>query len=470
MRRNAFYLIGAQVLVAPLSVITNVLVARYLGPSNFGYLYLATTFATFGFLFVEAGQGAALSGLVAARRQRCGELLGSTLAWRALLLLPVAAVLFTVVEVGGYPRQVVIALALMLVVCTFGTVSNACQDALRGYERTDVGAVTFVAWKLLIALITVPVLLIWHSLPALLLAQALCTAIGAAAMIALLRRVHIIRLQVCREALRELLVSGTPFLLLSLVLALQENVDAVYLSKLASSEAVGWQAAARRLIGLLVYPASALVAALYPTLSRLRYEEPERYASTAASALRTTVLLAVPLACGCLLFSELGVQLFDNKGFAAIRANLQLLAPYLLLVYVSMPLGSVLMSSGRQRAWVLLQLLCVVMSVLLDPWLVPLCQVRFGNGGLGACLSMVTAELLMVAGAVALVPKQLFDRALLRSGAIAVAGGGAMTLTALLFRNITPWVTAPIAVAAYASVLVLCGALSYTGLRQLLQR
>lgn len=470
VRRNALYLLVAQVLVVPLSVLTNVLVARFLGPAQFGHLYLATTFAGFGFLIVEWGQGSALTGLVAAHRQRSGELLGSTLAWRALAVLPVSAVLLAVSLLMGHPREVTAALVFTLILGAFATVCGACNDLLRGHERTDVGAVTYVAWKLLLVVVSVPVLLLHGGLLQLLAAQALCMAVGAVVMLVLLRRIAAVRPRVSWPAMRELVVVGTPFLALALALALQENVDAAFLSRLASADAVGWHAAARRLIGLLVFPANALIASLYPTLSRLHGEDPGGCMRAAGSALRMTVLCAVPLAMGCLLFPGLGIWVFDSASFGPTSVNLRILSAYLLLLYFSMPLGTLLMVIGRRRSWVALQLLCVVISAALDPWLIPLCESRFGNGGLGVCAVMVASEMLMVGCAVYLAPRSLFDRSLARSGGVAVLGGIAMVAVALLLRDLSAWVVAPLAVVAYGLVLSGCGALHPARVLSLLRR
>jgi O-antigen/teichoic acid export membrane protein len=458
--RNTLYLVGAQVLVLPLSVITNLLVARYLGPADFGQLYLATTFAALAFLVVESGQSGALAGLVAAQRPRAGEFLGSSLAWRALLVPPATLALLGIAAALGYPRSLLVAISLVVLASAFGTLSSACQDTLRGHERTDIGALTFVAWKLLVVAATVPVLLLGGGLVPLLWAQAGCAAVGALAMLRLLRAIELPRLAATAAATRELLAHGWPFLALSLVLALQENVDAAFLSRLASPEAVGWHAAARKLIGLLVFPGSALVSALYPTLCRLRQQEPARMADTASRALRMTVLLAVPLAAGCLLFPGLGIQIFGSAGYGPATANLRLMAPFLLCVYASMPIGSLLMASGRQRAWIALQLLSVALCALLDAWLVPLCQAHYANGGLGACASMAITEIVVVAGGLWLAPRALLDRKLLRNVACALVGGLAMALVALVLRNLSPWLVAPLALAAYALVQVLLGTVS----------
>ena len=70
--RNALYLVGAQAVAMPLSILINVLMARYLGAAQFGHFYLAGTFVAFGFLFVSWGQNGTLPAKVARDHARSG--------------------------------------------------------------------------------------------------------------------------------------------------------------------------------------------------------------------------------------------------------------------------------------------------------------------------------------------------------------------------------------------------------------
>ena len=456
--RNTLLLVGAQVIAIPFSVVINAVAARVLGPSVFGQLYLAATFSSLAFIVIEWGQPAALTGMVARDRTRAGVLLGSGLALRAFLL-PLVLVLFTGCALAGYDRRFLVILAWILVGAAFGTVAGACQDIIRGYERSDFAAACTVAAQLLSALIVVPTLLFVGGLQSFLIAQAACAAVGAAVLILILPVIGVPRASVSRSDGHALLSAGTSFLLFNLILALQPSVDAVFLSKLASPEAMGWQAVARRLIGLLVFPAAALTAALYPTLSRLYIEDRVAFRSTAASALRTTPAIAVPIGLGCALFPQIGTVLFGQDAYGPADANLRILAIFVLVLYLTMPVSATLLAAGKQRVWSAAQLGCVALSAALDPWLVPWFQARSGNGGLGVCVSLAAGETLMLAVGFFLLPKDIFDRSYWRSYASVISAGVVMAAASFALSALTPYAAAPLAFAGYLACLWLTGGL-----------
>src|SRR5688572_15012754 len=138
--RNTLLLVGAKVLALPISVASTAIVARYLGPTEYSHIYLATTFVGFASLFVAFGQTGALPALVAVERPRAGEFLGSALAWRigsGLLVYAVLALGCWVLDYGAVFQQ---ALALVFAATLITFLAGAALETIRGFDRTDVDA------------------------------------------------------------------------------------------------------------------------------------------------------------------------------------------------------------------------------------------------------------------------------------------------------------------------------------------
>jgi O-antigen/teichoic acid export membrane protein len=456
--RNALYLVASQAIVTPLTLIINGAMGRHLGPAEYGDLYLAGTFAVLGFLLVEWGQGPLLTAHVARDHTRAGELAGTSIAFRIVGSLVVGAALMALSLLLGKDRGFLVVMALVVLGSALGTVVGGCHDVVRGFERMDFGAASYVGWQVLRLIVVVPTLLLGGRLRAVLVAQAACAAVGLVPVVRLLPRVGVTALRVRWATARQLLIEGIPFLVFGLSLALQSNVDAVLMSKLASREAVGWYAAAGKLQGALIYPVGVLIAALYPTLCRLHVEDQSEYRRTAAEAMRTTTLLVLPLAACCFLYPDVGVRLlFGSGSYGPAEDNLRILSLNVLLLYFSMPVSSCLNSSGRQWPWTITQFACVLLALGLDWWLIPHFQATRNNGGLGVCWSAVASEGVKVAVGVALLPRGIFTAAVLRKLLLAALAAGAMIGVAAPTLRFGSFVSAPLAVGAYAVFLWLTG-------------
>lgn len=108
-----------------------------------------------------------------------------------------------------------------------------------------------------------------------------------------------------------------------------------------------------------------------------------------------------------------------------------------------------------------MQASCVIISVVLDPLLIPWFQAKYGNGGLGLCTSRTASELFMVSAGVWLLPRGVLKLGMLKQLASALAAGAAMVLAALALRRFGPFVAAPPALVAYGVTLWLTGGLDH---------
>jgi O-antigen/teichoic acid export membrane protein len=407
------------------------LLARSLGAGDFGALYLATTVVTLLFLFVEWGGQNHVAAAVARDRRLAARLLGTGLVLRCALAAMVIAALPALAAVMRYDAAVRQALLLCGLRFVSLSMSALCGAILRGLERMRGQAFIAISASVMDAVALVAVLFLGGGFRGVLVAQAVSAACAVVFQLALLSRIGIGRLQVDRVAAAVLVGGGVSFLVLDVILRLQPYIDATFLERLAPREALGWYGAATRILGVMLIPSNTLAVSLYPTLARLWQDDREACGALVRSALRTVMQLGVLMSTGTVIFAPFVVRLvYGRTDYDAAGTDLRILAAYLFLVYTSIVIGSVLTATGRQWKWALSQGVCLAISIGLDPVLIPWTQARYGNGGIGVCLAVVGAEIVMVSLGLALLPRDLLDsshpRTFLRSlpGAAAAAGVG----------------------------------------------
>ncbi len=292
--RNMAYLAAAQVLTIPLSAILNALYARYLGAAEFGLFYVAGTLCGFGIIVAEWGQQGTLPALVVRDRSKVAEVLGTGLAWRTAAACVVYIFLAVLSLVLGYSTLFQWVLAACFLQAVLSSLVGGYKDSIRGFERADIPAAAHIAQQGLLFLSTVIVLMLGGRLVALLIVAVLVPLVILVALSRVSKRVGIGTLKVRRENLAILFHMGGPFVLTDIAMALQPTVDAMFLSRLALDETVGWYAISRRLIGVLILPATSLTGSLYPTLCRLWMENRRGFAETLRDSLNGVALLRCP--------------------------------------------------------------------------------------------------------------------------------------------------------------------------------
>jgi O-antigen/teichoic acid export membrane protein len=457
LARNAFHLLLGQVASTALSIGLSAALGRTLGPADFGVYFLLLSMSTFAYVFVDWGQSALLVREAAKRPDAIGELLGSALAFRTAVALAAVVVTALLARVIGYPPRTQ-ALAALVVLCALPLgLSQPYGYLFRGRDRMDLDAGVTVAAKALTVAVTVAALLLGGRLASAILAQGLGGLGALAVALYLGTRIGLPRPRASWAMVRELGSEGTAIAVFFVAIAVQPYIDAVVLSKLAPAVVVGFYGAARNIIGVLIAPATILAGAAFPQLSRAAGNLPELH-RVMRTALRPLLGLGALGGVGCFLFAPVAVAVIYGPGrYDPAVDILQLFAPALFFVFFDMLLATAATAVGKTRALAVAKLLSVVVSTVLAILLVPLCQARFGNGGLGIVIAFSASELVMLVACSAVLPRGTLDRStLLDLGRALLAGAG----TLLLFRLLppfTPWVGIPACIAAFALLSLTVG-------------
>lgn len=451
--RNALALVASQFVTTPVSMVVNALLARRLGASNFGAVYLATTVLTLAFLLVEWGGTTQVAADVARDRSTAPRVFGSGLVLRVVF----AAIALLVIPYFGawmhYDESVQLALSLVGLRMALQSIGTLCSAVVRGFEKLHWHAVATVTGSLIDATLVISIVLGGGGLEAALTMQVVSAAITAVVQVMLVFRLGIGRPVVDRTTMRALLAGGFSFVVLELVARLQPYIDASFLSRLGAPEALGWYSAASRITGVLIFPATTLTFALYPTLARLWQSDRETCNEMVRLGLRFVMLLGILAGTGTVIFAPLIVTIiYGAAAYAPAADTLSILAAYVLLVYTSIIIGTFLVACGRQWPWALAQSFCLVVSMVLDPILIPWTQARFGNGSLGICVSVVTAEIAMVSFGLLLLPPGPLNRSLARTLRCSLLSALGMAAVGFLLRPY-PIVAIPLTVAVYSGLL-----------------
>ncbi len=138
---------------------------------------------------------------------------------------------------------------------------------------------------------------------------------------------------------------------------------------------------------------------MYPRLSTAVGDAVE-FKRVFGISFRPLVLLAVLGAVGTYLFADVPVALiYSLEKFGPAADILRAFAPVLLLMYVDMLMGMAIVAAGKSVKLAIVKVGVVALTTGLVFVLVPLCQARFANGGLGVMYALAIGELMMLVAA-----------------------------------------------------------------------
>jgi O-antigen/teichoic acid export membrane protein len=464
--RNVIHLALGQVATTILTISLNATLARTLGPSEFGLLFLVMSIATFAYVIVDWGHGQLIIRETARHPDRSGELLGSALAVRTAAALLASAVAIVGTWLLGYDVRTRVLSGVLILGWLPQYLGLSFGWVFRGHERMDRDALLNVVLKVATLILSIACLALGGRLLGLVLAWSVAGCLTLAIGIAMYRNLHLPTLSATISMTRTLLRDGAPIFTMALAMAIEPVFNANILYKMASPPVIAWYGAAWTIAGTLLAPATVLSATMYPRLSTVAGGAEFKRAFDIS--FRPFLLLAVLGAVGTYLFADVPVGLiYSMQKFAPAADTLRAFAPVLLVMYVDIFLSVAVLVVGKAGKLAIAKVASVVLTTGLVFVLVPVCQARFANGGLGVMYAMTIGELLMLIAHGVIIREFIDSRTIADICRSLIAGAASVVLFRLL-PAFTPFLAIPLCVLVFAGLSLLVGAVNRSDVEVLL--
>jgi O-antigen/teichoic acid export membrane protein len=172
-----------------------------------------------------------------------------------------------------------------------------------------------------------------------------------------------------------------------------------------------------------------------PKLVTAFTESPERLKQVARMPTEQMLVLSLPVSVGAALVADPLIRFLYGPEFVPSVAVFIVLTLSVVPTYFNWAAYQILVACKRQGAWTKALALVSIVNPALNLLLIPEFQRRYGNGAIGAALSFLITELLLVGIAVVVIHPFLHRETLLRvlksalatlgmAGAVSLVGGG----------------------------------------------
>jgi O-antigen/teichoic acid export membrane protein len=403
--RNVSHLGIGQVASTALGILLTAVIGRALEPAQLGILYIVFAISSFVFVIADWGQSTYLVREMARGRSDEAELIGSALLIRLAAIVISSAAAVAIALALGYNEEIVALTLLAMLAAVPATLFLPFDCSFRGKDRMDIDAFANIVGKAMTLVATAIALHFGGKLTEVILVQ----GIGGISML-LVGAIAALRLDIAvkapaMKALRELLRHGAPIAAFSLVIALQPFVEILILSAFTSPAVVGWYGAYRSIFGIVISPATIVLAAAFPELSRASLSLPD-FRRMIDIIGRALFAVAAFTSSALYLFADHMVAIIYGHGrFDQTASILRVGATFIPLLCFALVLASAMTAVGRNKAMAVISIIrttfCVVLSwLLIDYW-----QQRYGNGAIALVIIAGMAEIPATIACLIFLPK-----------------------------------------------------------------
>ena len=456
-------LAGAEVITRGLVLVTGVILARALNPSEFGQFSYAFGVGLVAGLLIDLGLAALVIRDVSAAPEKAPELLAAFLHAQGLLAVLTFAIVtaLTLTGVVGGPAADSSILLATAAVCVGGA-ARPFEATLTGRAQAHLVTVSRTARGIVLAGSTILVAVTNPTVDRFLLVWLAAEVVGAAAVGALtvMRSVRP-AVSAGRAQVGRLLRMALPFAIVTAASVLYVRIDVLMLGHMTSSSEVGNYGVAMRILdAAVIIPAffgNAFLSTIAATGART-----ERGRMQTTQALPWIMLATAPIAICLIGASDELVRVVAGGQYHQAGDILARLAPFVLITASYGVLTSVQVSLDQLTLLMRLFAIGLVVKVLANLWAIP----RYGAEG--AAVTATLAEL-TVAALQWRFSRHWFDVGQAGTGVIRVLVAAVVSTVAMaLLVNAIWW---PVGVAAglaiYALAAFATGALTRAKLTEL---
>ncbi|GEM_PF-1252147 len=388
MERNGIILVSTEILVKLMGMVTTIVVARFLGADQFGFISFAYALAGVTLMGAHYGFDKLAVRELARRPARASHFLIHISVFKISVFFPAALVCMVAAywQSPNLERLFDVALVFVaeaalqytLFICGF---FRAIQKMGReGFIRFCIAMLSFATG--------VPMILTGWGVTGLVFSRMAVMLFCFYLAFRLLRKDFDLRWTPIRwRYLRRLLGMGLPLALIVVGVTMYMSTGPLLLGILLTDEDVGYFQAGLTIITPLVVVADAVAGTSLPMLAQTWGKDEQAFAYVIKKSIRYLMLAVIPLSMGMILESERGMGLIFGEEYHTSAGVLMILALVLIPDYINIFLAVLLISAKQEKYALRATYTGIVVNGLGCYLLIP------EQGAMGAAAAWLLAEI-----------------------------------------------------------------------------
>ena len=422
--RNLAALTVGQIITWTMTLAWTLVVPRLLGPSGMGLIISA--WSVTGILAITLGFGTKtyLVRAIVVDRARAPQLVGTGIVLRLVLSPLFLAGVLLYAKFAGHGHEGRLVLYLVAGATLLTLLAEPMQAAFQAIERMEYLAYSDVINKSMQGLVGIVLVVLGFGA----VGFAGCWMVMSGVVIVLdalwLRRYLPIDLRTGIQQLVHMAKESVAYWAFGLFFMIYLWIDATILSLMTSPEVVGWYGVPTKIFQTLMFVPVLMSTAWLPRLVAAFERDPQELRRAARTPIELALLIGLPLAAAVAVAAQPMVHLFYGPAYAEAVPVLVILGLCIPLMYLNIMFNQLLIAAKRQLVWTYVMAGATVFNPAVNVLLIPMTQHRFGNGAIGAALSLFVTELVILAAGIVIVGRGVFEQRMGRRCAL-VAGASA---------------------------------------------
>ncbi len=352
-------------------MIINMLMARYLGPSNFGIINYAASIVMFAVPIMQLGLQSTLVQEIVDRPEKEGETLGTALC------LNVTAAIASIAGVVSFAMLVNHGESVTIIVCGLYSL-NLIFQAVRMINywfqsklmSKYTSVVTLIAY-MLVSIYRIVLLMTRQSIYWFAVSQALDYMLIAVALLVLYKKLGGQKLSFSKSRAKELLAKSRYYIVSAMMVTIFAQTDKIMLKLMLGNEATGVYSAAAACAGLTSFVFVAIIDSARPTIIKSKSTDQALFENNMSLLYAVIIALALLQSVFITVFAKWIIAILYGAAYTASVDVLRLIVWYTTFSYIGAVRDVWILAENKHRYLWIINLSGAVTNVVLNICLIP---------------------------------------------------------------------------------------------------
>jgi O-antigen/teichoic acid export membrane protein len=404
--KNTSIMTGQYAITSVFSFVLLLFLPRYLGPVEYGKLFLAFSIIGIFRIFVEYGDNFLIAKKVSRNPEMIGQIILDESSYRIVFGFLAFITAIASIFLANYHSEVRLIVMIVGLGLLWKGVMTVLVASYQGYETMQYTSIAAIVEAVFMSIAGIAALMLGAKAFEIAIISTISSFLNFAVLFWFSKKVSPCFPKINWRGKAAQIKEGFPYFLLAIFGTIYYRIDSLMLSKMTPEPVVGWYGGGYRLFTILNFFPYIFTMTIYPILSRLWGQEELAHKRITQRSIEFMILLGIPVTIGAIAFADKAVQfLYGVPTYEPSIIVFRVLAAGVIFLFVDMVIGTTLLASNKQRQQSVLALVAVPLNVGMNIFLIPFFQTRMENGGIGAGIATVITELFIMIIGLWLMPK-----------------------------------------------------------------
>lgn len=449
--KNVSWVTISQVITNICAFLWTILIARYLGVSDYGTLSFVISFTVLIGMGTDIGITTFTTRELSQDKSKTKKFIDNLILYKILLSIVLCAFTVLIVYLLGYSNLVVELTLIMFIEASFVTMFNFVNGIFQAHESLKIPSTGVIIYSLsLLFLIFIITILDWG-----IIAVAIAYAIGYLLGLLyvsnkLIKEFGFPKFEIDIPFWKEVTIRSLPFGLTVFFYTIYFSIDVVMISWLAGDYATGLYNSAYKVISVFTAFYVIYQYVIFPLMSKLYTEDTSLLKISFEQSFKYSLLILLPIIVGVYFYSPYIINLIYSSEFALASVPMQILIWTVVFLFINGVATSLLNSIGKEFDVTKIYIIAAIFNILVNYFLIP----KYTY--IGASIATVLSEILILGLMMYSISKTEYkpDISLLKTVIKLVICGMILTI-ALYLLNVSLWLAIPIGLIVYVISLLL---------------